>query len=140
MRLARLLCLLAALFFETAYAVKAPEKTPPVFDENHVSILVTEDQTQFVIQLNANPSTGYSWFLRDYDDRLVTPTQYRFESAKNKLVGAPGVAIWTFTVKKSAFVVPQQSVLRFVYARPWEGDDQSKQVSFRINTLNMASS
>ena len=99
MRLARLLCLLAAFFLEVTYAAKLPEKTPPVFDESHVSILVTADQTQFLIQLNANPSTGYSWFLRDYDDRLITPTQYRFEPAKNKLVGAPGVAVWTFTVK-----------------------------------------
>ena len=137
MQLVKLLSVfIIALFLTTAYAAKPPVTPPPVFDESHVGILVTHDQPQFIIQLKTNPATGYSWFLRDYDDRVLTPIHYQIEPAKNKVVGAPSVAVWTFTVKKSAFVVPQQSLLRFVYARPWEGDDQSKQVSFRVNTLS----
>lgn len=132
MRLISAICFFMVLFFQaTTYAAE-------VYNEDHLGIMVSPDKTQFVIQLKSNPATGYSWFLREYDNRLIMPVKYQFEAAKNKLVGSPGVAVWTFNVKKSAFVVPQQTVLRFVYARPWEGDDQTKLVAFRVNIVNMA--
>ncbi len=123
-------------FYLTAYATDQPVKAPAVYTEESSGIAVTADSSQFIIKLKANPTTGYAWFLREYDDRLLTPVKYEFTAAQNKLVGAPGIAVWTFKAKKPAFVVPQQTVLRFVYARPWEGDDQSKQIAFRVNIVN----
>lgn len=106
-----------------------------VFTEEKTGIGITSTHPQFIIKLKSNPTTGYSWFMREYDNELVQPIRHTFEAPKDsKLAGAPGYELWTFRMKPAAFVVPQQTVLRFVYVRPWEGSDSVKQVVFRVST------
>lgn len=121
--------ILLMLFTTIAFA------QPTVYTEDKVGILVTPAHTQFTIKLKSNPTTGYSWFLREYDASFMKPIKHEFEAPANKkLMGAPGFEIWTFQVKPSAFTVPQTTMMRFVYARPWEGLDQAKQIVFRVST------
>jgi predicted secreted protein len=97
-------------------------------------ITVTSQKPEFTIKLKTNPTTGYSWFLREYNTELLTPVRHSFEfAADKKLMGAPGYELWTFRAKPAAFVVPQQSAIRFVYARPWEVEDNN-QVTFKVTT------
>lgn len=136
MRIVKFFFVITALFLSFAvYAEESSAKKIAVYTEDNRSVSVTSDQPQFIIKLKSNPTTGYSWFLREYDNSLMTPVKHVFEAAKGKIVGAPGSDIWTFRVKLSGFVVPQQTIIRFVYARPWEGSDQSKQVVFRVTTI-----
>lgn len=130
----KIIFVLSALLFTTAIFAERGSPNTSVYTEDKLGISVTADKPQFIIKLHSNPSTGYSWFLREYDDKIIVPVKHSYEAAKNKLVGAPGVDVWTFRVKASAFTVPQQTVIRFVYARPWEGGDQSKQIAFRVTT------
>jgi inhibitor of cysteine peptidase len=115
----------------------ATEQAANVYTENKAAVIVLSDHPEFTIKLQSNPSTGYTWFLRSYDANLLQPTKHVYEaSANKKLMGAPGYEIWTFHVKQAGFTVPMQTFIRFVYARPWESDQQAKQIVFSVTTHN----
>jgi inhibitor of cysteine peptidase len=108
------------------------------YTEKQLAITVNQQDTQFKIKLKSNPSTGYVWFLRDYNDKLIAPIRHAFEEVpaeEKKIVGAPRYEIWTFRVKPAFFLVPQQSLLRFIYARPFEGNEQAKGLVFKISAM-----
>src|SRR5262245_44150823 len=88
-----------------------------VYTEDKLSITVPPNQPTFVIKLKSNPTTGYSWFLREYDQNILMPVSQQFEKPTQELMGASGFEIWTFKVKPAGFVVPQQTIIRMVYAR-----------------------
>lgn len=130
-----LLMVLTLCFFTQAFA----QTEPTIYTEDKTGIAVTKDGPKFVIKLKSNPTTGYSWFLREYDSSKIQPLKHTFEPPTDtKLMGAPGFELWTFSLKPVAFVVPQQILLRFVYSRPWEGNNQSKQIVFSISTVGHA--
>lgn len=135
-----ILVLSAAIFLSSpvvhASSIKRESKTSSVYTEDKRAIMVTPETTQIVIKLKSNPTTGYSWFLREYTPSLIEPTKHVFEAPTDKkLMGAPGYEIWTFRVKPAAFIVPQQTVIRFVYLRPWEMVDNATQAVFKVATL-----
>jgi inhibitor of cysteine peptidase len=122
------------MFFYMANIVFAAAKGEPgIYTEDKRNILVTKDQPQFVIYLKANPTTGYNWFLREYDSKLVTPLKHTYEAPNTKLIGAPGFDVWTFAIKPAGFTVPQITQIRFTYARPWETAGQENQIVFRVS-------
>jgi inhibitor of cysteine peptidase len=124
-----------ALLVNLSVYANAPQESLPIYTEAKPAVVVTAHQPSFVIQLKSNPTTGYSWFLRDYDDRRIQAVKHVFVASDDKkLVGAPGYEVWTFKVKPAGFVVPQQTMLRFTYARPWESGDGSTQVVFSVTT------
>lgn len=125
----RIVFLLLVVFSMTAYAQK-PE--PGIYTEDKLSVMVSKDQPQFVIRLKANPTTGYNWFLGEYDAKLITPLKHKYEAPNTKLIGAPGYDVWTFAVKPTAFTVPQMTKIHFTYVRPWEVHEQGKQVVFNV--------
>ncbi len=96
-------------------------------------IRVSADQPRFTIRLKSNPTTGYSWFLRDYDASLIQPIQHSFiTETHTHLMGAPGYEQWTFRVLPHAFVASQPMTMRFVYMRPWEHENKTESVVFTI--------
>ncbi len=99
-----------------------------------MNILVTVKQPEFIIKLKSNPSTGYSWFLREYNANLIAPVKHTYEAGTKNLIGSSGFELWTFRVKPAGFTVPQQTVIRMIYTRPWEGSDTSTQMVFRVTT------
>jgi len=113
---------------------------PTLYTQDKPAVIVTADHPQFTIKLISNPTTGYAWFLREYPAYFLEPVSHEFKTANDKkLMGAPGYELWTFQVKANAFKVPQQTVLRLVYTRPWEIADRIQQVVFRVTTVKSAS-
>jgi len=106
----------------------------PIYTEDKLAIMVTADKPEFVIKLTSNPTTGYSWYLREYDNNIISPVKHYFGAPTRQLVGAVGYELWTLKVKPAGFIVPQQTIVRFVYARPWDAEDQAKQLVFRVTT------
>jgi inhibitor of cysteine peptidase len=104
-----------------------------VYTEDKLGVMVTKDHPEFQIKLKGNPSTGYMWFLREYNSNLVIPVKRVIVPAETKMMGAPSFELWTFKVKPEALIVPQQTMLRFNYSRPWDVNDQPKQVAFRVS-------
>jgi inhibitor of cysteine peptidase len=105
-----------------------------VYTEDKPNIALDAEHTEFTIKLKSNPTTGYAWFLREYNHHLITPVKHSFQTGNAKLIGASGYELWTFKMSPAAFVVPQQMIIRFVYARPWQGAENSTQVVFRVTT------
>jgi len=131
MRIMKWFLLILSLFFHAkTFATKLE---PGIYTEDKPNIIVTKDQPQFIIHLKSNPTTGYNWFLRDYDAKLITPIKHKYEAPNTKMMGASGYDIWIFSVKPAAFVVPQITQIRFVYTRPWETQGQVKPLVFRVS-------
>jgi len=112
-----------------------------VFAENYsqekTAILVKPESPEFTVQLKSNATTGYEWFLRSYDNHVITPVSHHYQRPTSQLVGAPGFEVWTFRVKAEGFTVPQVTYIRFVYARPWEAQSQAgQQVEFKVTTVS----
>lgn len=121
----------------------APAKTAPAhptasdttYTDEKPNIVLNSKQMEFVVKLKSNPTTGYSWFLRDYDENLLVPVKHGREAATGGLIGAPGYETFTFKVKPIATVVPQETSLRFVYMRPWTGIENSTQTVFHVTFM-----
>lgn len=123
------LALFLIVFSNTIIASSADN----IYTENKLDISVTAKQPEFTIKLKSNPTTGYSWFLRQYNRNLIVPVKHAFEKPTQNLMGAPGYELWTFRVKPTGFTVPQQTIIRMIYARPWQGSG-STQLVFHIST------
>jgi inhibitor of cysteine peptidase len=106
------------------------------YSEDNRNIVVNASQEKFTILLKSNPTTGYSWFLREYDANLIAPKNKVYVPGNKKLIGSSGHESWTFTVKRAGFVVPQQTTIRMVYARPWEDVSKAAPLVFHISTIN----
>lgn len=122
------LAVLAVNFFVSANAAVT------TYTEDKPSVTVDPHQPTFIIKLKSNPTTGYSWFLREYNNNLLLPVKHAYQHPDAKLAGAGGFELWTFRMKPAGFIVPQQTTIRFIYARPWQGADNSTQVVFRVTT------
>lgn len=98
----------------------ATEKTP-IFNSPKNPIIVEHNQKTFTITLPANLSTGFSWTLAKYDQRVMNPISHKYVAPKNKkLIGAPGYVVWTFLLKKmNHLVVNQVFHVTMQYTRPW---------------------
>lgn len=131
-----LVCLMSASVnvFAVKNQVTQADNDKYLYSQDKENIIVTADHPEFTLKLEANPSTGYSWLLREYDANLIQPVKRVFKKNDKKLLGAPGSEFWTFRVKPAGFVVPQLTTLRMVYARPWQGAESSTQLLFHVTT------
>jgi inhibitor of cysteine peptidase len=113
-------------------------KVTSIYTEKEPNIVIEAQRPQFTIKLKSNPSTGYSWLLRDYNTALIEPIGHRFEAGNKKLMGVSGFELWDFRVKPAAFAVPHHMIIRLNYARPWTNKDSTTQMVFYIATVKNA--
>lgn len=104
-----------------------------VHDSNFNTKPVVENSTDgvFTVTLQANPSTGYQWFLDDYNRQIMTLINYSYVPAENtKLMGAPGTAKWTFKINAYAVKAPTVTQIKLLHKRAFErkNDNDSKEV------------
>lgn len=83
-------------------------------------VMVKRGQTEFVISLKANPTTGYTWFLQQYDNNLISLLSHHYKASATTLVGAGGIEEWHFKLMPNAKIAPVTTDVKFSYARPWE--------------------
>jgi inhibitor of cysteine peptidase len=135
----RSLSVLITLMMSTAVCARHLDQLPnkqatPIYRQEKQNIMVTAGQPEFTYQLKSNPTTGYAWFLREYNERLIIPLKHRFQAGEHPLMGTPGYELWTFKMKPAGFTVPQQTLIRLVYARPWQSDDSATQLILQVTT------
>ena len=86
-----------------------------VFTSSPIDVAV--DDT-FVIELEANPSTGYSWELAGpLDEAVVVALGSDHEAGEGDAVGAPGTQELSFKA-----VGEGTTTIALQYVRPWETD------------------
>ena len=73
----------------------------------------------FVIKLESNATTGYSWRLAELKTGTVEKVSNVYEPAKTqgRLVGSGGIEVWTFKAVSKGNVT-----ITLEYVRPWEKD------------------
>jgi predicted secreted protein len=96
----------------------------PVYHEG--DSITIDNGKEFVIALDANPSTGYTWDAgKNPNVKLVSSKQV---SSKDAQPGASGTQRMTFTANKTG-----SSTLELAYARQFEGGvPPAKTASFDI--------
>ena len=120
----RISVLLAAFLCSSAFALT--KETPPGVNESNKSVVINNSAPDFQLRLPANPTTGYSWFLKSYDHKLLHVIRNSYEAPQSTLLGAGGVSIWSFRAVPEAFKVPQVTEIVLIYMRP--GDVKSGDV------------
>lgn len=94
---------------------------------------VNKNEKSFNVSLAANPTTGYSWSVLDYDKNLLSLTHSEYNKPQTNLIGAGGVMIFTFTLNEGK-TYPSQTKMTFRYSRPWEQEGgKIKKVVVRFN-------
>ncbi|MCX5709177.1 MAG: protease inhibitor I42 family protein [Candidatus Omnitrophica bacterium] len=129
MRISIILVFLAIYSFafgETYVDSKAEVRIPFGQEEqdavNTIQAYVGKD---FIIVLDANATTGYSWELADpIDEGQIKLVGSEYVTANTGLVGAGGKSVWTFKALKVA-----KAKISFKYVRPWEKDVAPAKVS-----------
>jgi len=91
--------------------------------------IVRSSDPEFVVRLPSNRTTGFSWFLlSDNKKNVIEAVSAKYQLSKRKMLGAPGVSVWTFNVDKDAFDVPRILHVTMMYARPWDLKNARKKV------------
>lgn len=83
------------------------------------------------ISLAANPSTGFAWVLKPYDEAVLAPsTPFNViepGAHRDGEVGVPGTAVWRFDAR-----APGATVLTYEYRRAWSDAAPAQTASFPI--------
>jgi inhibitor of cysteine peptidase len=95
----------------------------PAFADQTVRI--PQNQNTFTLQLNANATTGFQWFLENYNPTYFTYLGYHYIAPQQpksgpKIMGAPGMAQFTFQVNPAFHQGPLTSTIHLVYGQPWD--------------------
>lgn len=99
--------------------------------ENKKLIIIEKTIGQkFIIELPANPTTGYSWYWlinESFDQLPVKLSRAEYVAEKTGLVGSGGVMKFTFDAHKAG-----STSLVVVYKRRWENTDLDRR-EYEIN-------
>lgn len=106
------------------------------FTDPSRSIEVTPSSTGVTLKIKSNPTTGYSWFLINYNESLLSPISHKYYAPTSQLVGASGYEIWQFRVNAAAFIMPQITTITLQSSRPWAvtANDHQSKFTIAINT------
>lgn len=111
---------------------KLAETTKSIYTDPNKAIQVTKASPTFILKLRSNPTTGYSWFLADYNQNLIKPIACKYVAPSTKMMGVPGYDVWEFRVNPKAFTVPQVTEVTLQYFRHWAVFDNGRKLSFTI--------
>jgi inhibitor of cysteine peptidase len=93
-------------------------KTPILTKADNGGQVEVKAGDQIVIELEGNPSTGYTWEAKDLDTGMLQSAgDPVFKSSDPSLVGSGGTLTLTFKALKAG-----ATTLTLVYHRPWETD------------------
>ncbi len=76
----------------------------------------------FQVKLAENPTTGFQWTLKSYDQTYFSAVKDEYIVSNPKLMGSPGTHIFYFKQKDNT-TCPESTVLCFSHARAWEASD-----------------
>ncbi len=70
----------------------------------------------FKVVLKSNPTTGYSWTVKDINEKVVKLEKSDYLCPDSKMVGVGGKQIFLFKVANEG---QDKTTLKLVYQRPW---------------------
>ncbi len=84
------------------------------------TVIAKPEQMEITFTLQANPTTGYSWYLEKYNAHLLQPISAVYHAPTSELIGAPGFMVWKFRLLAGAHKVPQMTKITLRYLRAFE--------------------
>lgn len=90
-------------------------------------------QRKIAITVRTNPTTGFDWHFRNYDETRLKVNETRYEPLNKDplLAGAPSTGIY-----EAELVADGKTVFDFVYMRDWEGGERSDAYRFDVTAEN----
>lgn len=82
--------------------------------------LLVEPGKPFRIELTANPTTGFNWYLDGLDESYFQVKASGYIASRNGRIGASGVSYWEIVPLKEGI-----GMIRLLYYRSWEGKDKA---------------
>ena len=103
-----------------------------VSDDSYNMTLNMPLYSWILVELNANPTTGYDWLQDSIGSNVnIADSGYMVNNSRNNLAGAPG---------RKYFLVQAVSVgqtqFKLVYCRPWNNNDVAGRYQLTINVTN----
>lgn len=95
-------------------------------DDDGGEVELVEGQT-FVVSLEANPTTGYTWEAVEYDQQILRQLGEPRFTPESSAVGAPGKQRLRFEA-----VGTGRTMLRLAYHRPWEEVEPERTFSVEV--------
>ena len=110
-------------------------------EEHTTEKFVLKIGDKVTLRLSSNPSTGYSWQIKNDETEQVSKadsnrasimkyqSKYMAPINQKRMVGVPGQEEWTFVAQQ-----PGAAVIKLEYMRPWEQDAaiKSKVLEFNV--------
>jgi predicted secreted protein len=81
----------------------------------------------FIINLDANETTGYSWSVNIGDSDILTLDSNEYEAEETDTVGAGGMTVLTFTANEAG-----ETTIELTYSQDWDGGETANDIT--INT------
>jgi predicted secreted protein len=97
------------------------------------AIMIKPNQHKVTFKLSANATTGYRWFLGHFNHRFLRYQSDHYIAPHSRLIGAPGMAAFTFNVKKPFHRAPYLTAVTFYYAQPWNLGTKTQQKLYVIS-------
>jgi inhibitor of cysteine peptidase len=98
-------------------------------DQDNGSQVNLRPGQNLIVELAANPTTGYEWALAaDPDAAVLKVLGHEYKAPASSRVGAGGTDTWRFQAAGSG-----QVTLKLVYRRPW--DEQDMASDFSVNVI-----
>jgi predicted secreted protein len=102
------------------------------------SFMLTKTHPGYVVQLDSNPTTGYSWQVEAYDPALITIKKHEYIAPKRSIAGEGGHELWWFVATPVALEkVPQKTIIKMIYVRPWEWKRGVKVPEFNVRRFKV---
>lgn len=88
----------------------------------------TASNSEFIIALESNPTTGYTWEV-EYDETHLEllSQEYKAEEHEEGMVGVGGTDHFRFKALQGG-----NSEIVFVYAQHWDGGETAEQLTFPV--------
>ncbi len=80
------------------------------------------------VNLKANATTGYQWYVSQYNHNLLQLIGYQYQAPDSDLIGAGGQAQFTFRAKADFLLNPQITRIVFDYTQPWNKKSGKKMI------------
>jgi len=98
---------------------------------NNTAVQLNLD-TQLVVVLDSNPTTGYMWQLTSVDQNILKHSGNEYEPSPGapELTGAGGQETWRFTP-----LAPGETTLKMQYVRSWEPNQPAREFILTV-TIN----
>lgn len=118
---------------QSEYEVRISEPLTLNEEFSGKTLFVSKDFQLFSVVVEGNPSTGYSWDVKDFDHsllKLMGEPKYTSQSSTN-VVGVGEKFTFNFLTQGKAGEV----ILDLVYLRPWESVPPLKEFTLKVKIL-----